>query len=59
MQYYPTIERANTVLTNITVWQQIGTKLLLARRTNKDDKNILSLYDPSTCARNDFVRHIE
>ena len=47
MQYYPTIERANTVLTNITVWQQIGTKLLLAG-TNKDEKNILSLYDPST-----------
>ena len=47
MQYYPTIERTNTVLTNITVWQQIGTKLLLAG-TNKDDKNILSLYDPST-----------
>lgn len=47
MQYYPTVERTNTVLTNITVWQQFGTKLLLAG-TNKDDKNILSLYDPST-----------
>jgi hypothetical protein len=47
MQYYPTIERANTVLTNITVWQQIGNKLLLAG-TNKDDKNILSIYDPAT-----------
>ena len=47
MQYYPTIERTNTVLTNITVWQQIGNKLLLAG-TNKDDKNILSLYDPTT-----------
>jgi hypothetical protein len=47
MQYYPTIERANTVLTNITVWQQVGNKLLLAG-TNKDDKNILSIYDPAT-----------
>jgi len=46
-QYYPTIERVNTVLTNITVWQQIGTKLLLAG-TNKDEKNILSLYDSSS-----------
>jgi hypothetical protein len=47
MQYYPTIERANTVITMITVWHQVGNKLLLAG-TNKDQKNILSLYDPQT-----------
>jgi hypothetical protein len=40
-QHYLAIERANTVLTNITVWQQMGTKLLLAGM-NKDEKNILS-----------------
>ena len=47
MQFYPTVARANTVITTITVWHQMGNKLLLAG-TNKDDKNILSLYDPST-----------
>jgi hypothetical protein len=47
MQYYPTVERTNTVLTNITVWQQIGNKLLLAG-TDSNNKNILSLYDPAT-----------
>jgi hypothetical protein len=47
MQYYPTIERANTVITMISVWSQIGNKLLLAG-TDKDNKNILSLYDPKT-----------
>jgi hypothetical protein len=47
MQYYPTVERANTVITSITVWYQIGNKLLLAG-TDKDSKNILSLYDPQT-----------
>ena len=47
MQFYPTVARANTVITTISVWHQMGNKLLLAG-TNKDDKNILSLYDPST-----------
>ena len=47
MQYYPTIERANTVITMITMWHQVGNKLLLAG-TDKDQRNILSLYDPQT-----------
>ena len=47
MQYYPTVERANTVITSITVWLQVGKKLLLAG-TDKSGKNLLSLYDPET-----------
>jgi len=47
MQYYPTVERANTVISTITVWHQIGKKLLLAG-TDKGGKNLLSLYDPET-----------
>ena len=47
MQYYPTVERANTVITSITVWHQVGKKILLAG-TNKAGKNLLSLYDPET-----------
>jgi len=47
MQYYPTVERANTVITSITVWHQVGKKILLAG-TNKTGKNLLSLYDPET-----------
>jgi hypothetical protein len=47
MQYYPTIERANTVITLITMWHQVGNKLLLSG-TDKDQKNVLSLYDPQT-----------
>jgi hypothetical protein len=47
MQYYPTVERANTVISSITVWLQVGKKLLLAG-TDKGGKNLLSLYDPET-----------
>jgi hypothetical protein len=47
MQYYPTVERGNTVLTSITVWHQVGKKILLAG-TDKGGKNLLSLYDPET-----------
>jgi len=47
MQYYPTVERGNTVLASITVWLQVGKKLLLAG-TDKGGKNLLSLYDPET-----------
>ena len=47
VQYYPTIERGNTVITMISVWHQVGSKLLLAG-TDKNDKNILSLYDTQT-----------
>jgi len=47
MQYYPTIARANTVITTVTVWHQMGNKVLLAG-TNKDEKNMLTLYDPAT-----------
>jgi hypothetical protein len=47
MQYYPTVERANTVISSITVWHQVGKKLLLAG-TDKGGKNLLSLYDPET-----------
>jgi hypothetical protein len=47
MQYYPTVERANTVISSITVWLQVGKKLLLAG-TGKGGKNLLSLYDPET-----------
>lgn len=47
MQYYPTIARANTVITTVTVWHQMGNKVLLAG-TDKDEKNMLTLYDPAT-----------
>lgn len=47
MQYYPTVARANTVISSITVWLQVGKKLLLAG-TDKSGKNLLSLYDPET-----------
>jgi hypothetical protein len=47
MQYYPTIARANTVITTVTVWHQMGNKVLLAG-TDKEEKNMLTLYDPVT-----------
>ena len=35
------------MITMITMWHQVGNKLLLAG-TDKDQRNILSLYDPQT-----------
>lgn len=47
VQYYPTPERTNTSLTNITVAAQAGDKLVLAG-TNADGVNSLVVYDPVT-----------
>ena len=47
MQYFPTLERTNTSITNITVAAQAGDKLVLAG-TNAHGVNSLVVYDPLT-----------
>lgn len=47
VQYYPTPERTNTSIANVTVAAQAGDKLLLAG-TNAQGVNSLVMYDPLT-----------
>lgn len=47
MQYYPTLKRVPTSITNVTLMESTGSKLILAG-TNDAGTQIMSVYDPAT-----------
>ena len=47
MQYYPTVIKFTTVVTNVTIALQVGQKMVLTG-TNAEGKNILTIFDTET-----------
>jgi hypothetical protein len=47
MQYYPTVERANTVIRNATLAQKVISNVLLAG-TDAKGTNLLTVYDTTS-----------
>jgi hypothetical protein len=47
MMYFPTVEPVQSVVSNVTISTQVGTKLILAG-TNKEGTNVLTVLDTAT-----------
>lgn len=47
VQYYPTVELGNSVISNISIAYRVKDKILLTG-TNASSKNVLTMYDPET-----------
>lgn len=47
MQYYPTVIKYTTIVTNVTIALQVGQKMVLTG-TNAEGKNILTIFDTET-----------
>ena len=47
MQYYPTVRDENTIIKNITIGYQVGSKLVLTG-LDANNKNVVTVYNPAT-----------